>query len=128
MALLVATTVAAMQTNLKNIAKETGTTVPKMSKDLAASAEKCEKVISDSQLARMSAKEIEEFYASGGKVEDPALYKAAVALYKKIAQAATLIHAKLGQLINGKVQVDKDYVNVCKQVVNASKGAKGEQS
>ena len=128
MALLVATTVAAMQTNLKNISKETGTTIPKMSKDLASSTEKCEKIISESQLARMSAKEIEEFYASGGKVEDPALYKAAVAIYKKLAQAVTLIHAKIGQLVNSKVQVDREYVATCKKIVNAASVSKGEQS
>ena len=128
MALLVATTVAAMQTNLKNISKETGTTIPKMSKDLASSTEKCEKVISESQLARMSAKEIEEFYASGGKVEDPALFKAAVAIYKKIAQTVTLIHAKMGQLVSSKVQVDRDYVAACKKIVSASGVSKGEQS
>ena len=114
----IACTVAAMQQNLKAVAKDTGTVIPKMSKQLADSTDKCEKVISDSQLARMSAKEIEEFYASGGKVEDPALFKAAVAAYKALSKGVTIIHAKLGKLLNARMKNEKKFVDTCKSVVS----------
>ena len=114
---VIAASVAAVQSNLKAVSKSCATEIPKTSKTLAESAEKVEKIISESQLARMSAKEIEEFYASGGKVEDPLLFKAVCALYQKVSRAATLLHAKLSQCLSKKASVEKQYVDTCKKLI-----------
>ena len=113
----VAVTVAAVQANLKAVSKDSSAKVPNMSKQLADSTDKCEKVISQSALARMSAKEIDEFYASGGKVEDPALFKAAVATYKGLSKAVTVLHAKLGKLLSARMSREQKYVNTCKKAI-----------
>ena len=117
---LIVTTVnvSAMQKNLTTIAKDASTNIPKWSKDLANNAEQNERVISASKLASMSADEIEEFYASGGKVEDPALYKALVACYKAIASGAMKLQSLLGRMLSKRVSVERAYVNMAKKVVS----------
>lgn len=115
---VVAATVAAVEANCKAITKDCSTNIPKWSKQVSDNSEKIERVISDSELARMSAEEIEEFYASGGKVEDPLLYKALVGLYKSIASGVSKLNSLCAKMLSKRMSVEQQYVNMAKKVVS----------
>ena len=114
----VAVTAAAVQANCKAISKDCSTTIPKWSKEVADNSDKISKVISETQLARMSAKEIEEFYASGGKVEDPALFKAAVAAYKAISKGVTKLNSLLSKMLARRISAEQKYVDFAEKVTS----------
>lgn len=46
-----------------------------------------------------------------------ALYKAAVAAYKGLSKAVTVLHAKLGKLLSACMSREQKYVNTCKKAI-----------
>ena len=125
----VAVTADAVKRNLETISKDATTNIPKWSREVADNSEKIEKVISSSELAKMSAQEIEELYASGVTVEDPALVKVAITLYKAIASGAAKLNALIGRLLSKRISVSQAYVaaaskaagKVIRQAINDDK-------